>query len=75
MSDENIEATRSEGMRVQLTGDGVGGVQHRVKAAVQGQVRLVRLVSIDGQGEIIFSDRRLRFEEIMDLVEATGNTG
>ena len=70
VSDEYIEATRCGGMRVRLAWDGVGEVQHRVKATIHGPVRLVRLVSIDRQGEIIFSDRWPRFEELMGLVEA-----
>ena len=70
VSDEDIEATRFGSTRVRLMWDGVGEVQHRVKATSQGPVRLVRLVSIDRQDEVVFSDRWPRFEELMGLVEA-----
>lgn len=70
VSDEFIEATRSGGTRVRLSWDGVGEVQHFVRATIQGPVRLVRLLSIDRQLEVIFNDRLPRFEELMGLVEA-----
>jgi hypothetical protein len=70
VSDESIEATRSGGRRVCLSWDGVGEVQHFVRATIQGPVRLVRLVSIDRQLEVIFNDRLPRFEELMGFVEA-----
>ena len=57
VSDQHLEATRYGGMRVRLTWDGVG------------KVRAVRLVSLDRQREVIFSDWVPRFEELMGLVE------
>ncbi len=70
VSNQYIEATRYGGMRVRLTWDGVGEVQHFVRATIQGPIRLVRLVSIDRQHEVIFNDHLPRFEALMGLVEA-----
>jgi hypothetical protein len=69
VSDEHIEATRYGGMRVRLPWDGVGEVQHFVRDSIQGPVRFLRLVSLDRQREVIFSDRLPGFEELMGLVE------
>ncbi len=77
-SDQGIEATRCGGRRVQLTWEGIGEVQYFVRGTIQGPLRLVRLVSIDRQREVIFNDRLPRFEELMGLVEAKmrhGSTG
>jgi len=70
VSDQHIEATRMGARQVRLTWDGVGEVQHFVRRTIQGPIRLLRLVSIDRQREIIFSDRLPRFEELMRVVEA-----
>ena len=70
VSDESIEATRSGGRQVRLTWDGVGETQHFERATIEGPVRLVRLVSIDRQLEVIFTDRLPRFDELLSLVEA-----
>ena len=44
--------------------------QHFVRETIQGPVRVPRLVSLDRQREVIFSDRVPRFEELMGLVES-----
>jgi hypothetical protein len=69
VSDRHIEATRYGGTRVRLTWDGVGEVQHFVRESIRGPVRFLRLVSLDRQREVIFSDRLPGFEELMGLVE------
>lgn len=69
-SDEGIEAARPGSRRVRLTWDGIGDVQYRTKRGMRGPVRLMRLVSIDRQGEIVFNDRWPQFEELLGLVEA-----
>jgi hypothetical protein len=65
VSGEHIEATRIGARRVRLRWDGIGEVQHFVRATIRGPIRLLRLVSIDRQREVIFNDRLL-----MRLVEA-----
>ena len=42
--------------------------QHVVRETIRGPVRALRLVSLDRQREVIFSDRVPRFEELMGLV-------
>ena len=70
ISDQGIEASRYRGRRVELPWDSIAEVQHSVRRTIQGPLRLVRLVSIDRQREVIFNDRLPRFEELMRLVEA-----
>jgi len=70
ISDQGIEASRYGGRRVELPWDSIAEVQHSVRRTIQGPLRLVRLVSIDRQREVIFNDRLPRFEELMRLVEA-----
>jgi hypothetical protein len=69
VSDQHIEAARMGARRVRLTWDGIGEVQHFERATIQGPIRLLRLVSIDRQREVIFNDRLPRFDELMRLVE------
>ncbi len=70
VSDQGIEASRYGGRRVELPWEGIAEVQHFVRKTIQGPLRLVRLVSIDRQREVIFNDRLPRFEELMSLIEA-----
>lgn len=69
VSDEFIEATRSGHGRVRLIWDGVGEVQHFVRTSPRGPIRVLRLVSIDRQREVLFDDRLPGFERLMGLVE------
>lgn len=70
VSDQGIEASRYGGRRVELPWDGIAEVQHSVRRSINGPLRLLRLVSIDRQREVIFNDRLPRFEELIRLVEA-----
>jgi hypothetical protein len=70
VSDQGIEASRYGGRCVEVPWYGIAEVQHSVRRTIQGPLRLVRLVSIDRQREVIFNDRLPRFEELMRLVEA-----
>jgi hypothetical protein len=70
VSDQGIGASRYGGRLVELPWYGIAEVQHSVRRTIQGPLRLVRLVSIDRQREVIFNDRLPRFDELMRLVEA-----
>jgi hypothetical protein len=70
VSDRFLEATHHGGRRVRLAWDSVGEVQHFVRSTRRGPARFLRLVSIDRQTQVIFSDRLPGFERLMALVEA-----
>jgi hypothetical protein len=70
VSDQHIEGARIGARPVRLTWAGVGEVQHFVRETSRGPIRLLRLLSIDRQREIVFTDRLPRFEELMRMVEA-----
>lgn len=69
VSDQYIEATGYGGTRIRLAWDGVGEVQHFVRTTTRGPVRVLRLLSIDRQRDVIFDDRLPGFEQLMALVE------
>jgi hypothetical protein len=70
VSDQYVEATRYGGARTRLVWDGVGEVQHFVRARTRGPIRVLRLLSVDRQRDVIFDDRLPGFEQLMGLVEA-----
>lgn len=69
ISDQHIEAARIGARPVRLTWDSVAEVQHSVRETNRGPLRLLRLLSMDRQREIVFSDRLPRFDELMRVVE------
>lgn len=69
VSDQYIEATGYGGTRIRLAWDGVGEVQHFVRTTTRRPIRVLRLLSIDRQRDVIFDDRLPGFEQLMSLVE------
>ena len=69
VADQFIEAAGYGRRRVRLTWDGIGEVQHFVRATTRGPVRVLRLLSLDRQREVVFNDRLPGFERLMSLVE------
>ena len=70
VADEYVEATGYGGTRVRLGWDGVGEIQHFVRATIGGPVRVLRLLSIDRQRQVSFNERMPGFEQLMRLVES-----
>lgn len=70
VADQYVEATGYGGMRVRLTWDGVGEIQHFVRRTMRGPVRVLRLLSIDRQRQVSFNERVPGFEQLMRLVES-----
>ena len=70
VADQYVEATGYGGMRVRLTWDGVGEIQHFVRRTKRGPVRVLRLLSIDRQRQVSFNERMPGFEQLMRLVES-----
>ncbi len=69
VSEGFVEGTRYGGARIRLGWDGIGEVQHFLRAGTRGPIRVLRLLSIDRQREVIFDDRLPGFERLMGLVE------
>lgn len=69
VSEQYIEGTSDGGARTRLAWDGVGEVQHFVRGTTRGSIRVLRVLSIDRQRDVIFDDRLPGFEELMSLVE------
>lgn len=70
VSEQYLEATHYGGTRTRLAWDGVGEVQHFVRGRRRCPIRVLRLLSIDRQREVMFDDRLPGFEQLMGLVEA-----
>jgi hypothetical protein len=69
VSDQFVETTGYGGTRIRLAWDGVGEVQHFVRTTTRGPIRVLRLLSIDRQRDVIFDDRLPGFGQLMGLVE------
>lgn len=69
VSDEFVESTGYGGTRIRLGWDGIGEVQHFVRRTTRGPIRVLRLLSIDRQRDVIFDDRLPGFGQLMGLVE------
>lgn len=69
VSDQFVETTGYGGTRIRLAWDSVGEVQHFVRTTTRGPIRVLRLLSIDRQRDIIFDDRLPGFGQLMGLVE------
>lgn len=69
VSDRYLEATHCGGTRIRLAWDGVGEVQHFVRGRRRYPIRVLRLLSIDRQRDVMFDDRLPGFEQLMGLVE------
>ena len=70
VTDQYIEGTAYGGMRVRLAWDGIGEVQHFVRGSTRRPIRVLRVLSIDRQGDLTFDERLPGFEELIGLVEA-----
>jgi len=69
VSDQYLEATHYGGTRIRLAWDGVGEIQHFVRGLRRHPIRVLRLLSVDRQRDVIFDDRLPGFEQLMSLVE------
>ena len=69
VSDQYIEATGYRGTRIRLAWDGVGEVQHFVRTTTRRPIRVLRLLSIGRQLDVIFDDRLPGCEQLMSLGE------
>ena len=57
------------GTRIRLAWDGVGEVQHFVRTTTRRPIRVLRLLSIGRQLDVIFDDRLPGCEQLMSLGE------
>jgi hypothetical protein len=68
-SEQFIESVGFGGTRVRLAWDGVAEVQHFARRTTRGRVRVLRLLSLDRQREVIIDDRLSGFDSLMRLIE------